>query len=562
MRVLLGVGKCASVALLVWLAGCSQTLDFNECAVDSDCRQFGVGLVCNEDAFCVVPDEEAPNNDTEGCQVDADCADQAPRTSCQAGQCVEPVDPPNNQPNNTPNNANNEPPECTTTRCVDAFGPNHICDRNGECVNALTPECNKVVGPLERDDALIIGSILPTQEFADIGLPIQQAAELAVEEINTVGGLPGGRRLVLIGCDSSGDSDKGRTSAEHLTDVLGVPALIGPAFSTVYIDVATDVTIPGGVMSISPSATTPLITGLADEGLAWRTVASDLFQGIAISDLVRDTNYERVVAFNKGEAYGRGLSDKVNTELVALGEEGLFVREYANPAEQAPDFGAIVNEALDAMPDAQVVLLLGTSEVIELIELYEIAVSERGLIPPRYILTDGGKSPEKWVEMLGRGQVPEDLLTRIEGTEPDHQFQPHYDNFDLRYRRRFGAPAQVFSANAYDATYILAYAIATLPTTQEPTGQTVAKAVDKLIDGQRIEVGPNDISDALNALQAGGSINFEGASGPLDFDTSLGEAPANVARWNIQERDNGQIRFFVTGSYVIADDGTGTWTLD
>lgn len=540
------------VVAALWLSatasGCSLTLDFDECNTNADCENALTGLVCTDQGFCVEP----ASSENNACVSDADCADLGARTQCVDERCVEPVI------DDLPNNAG----ACTAEACIALSGENHVCNQRGECVSALTPRCTKLVGPIDRDNVVLIGSILPTVEFGDIGLPIQQAAELAVEEINDAGGLPGGRRLVMVGCDSSGDSALGQEAAEHLVDTLGVPVIIGPAFSSVFIDIVTDTTVPGGVMTISPSATSPTITGLPDQGLAWRTVASDVFQGVAIADRVRDLGLTKIVAFNKGDAYGRGLSDKVNEELANLGEDGFFTREYSDPAQQAPDFGGIINGALDDMPDAQVVLLLGTSEVIDIVELYEIAVAERGLTPPIYILTDGGKSADKLQTLMAADDTDPALLDRIEGTEPDHQNGDVFDSFDLRFRRRHGNPAAVFGANAYDAVYLAAYAMSALPTNEPPTGALMASTMPRLGEGSELLVGPVGINDGRNTMAAGGSVDFVGASGPLDFDDDLGEAPANVALWQARLREDGEIRFDIAGRYTIGDSGRGTWSVE
>jgi branched-chain amino acid transport system substrate-binding protein len=62
--------------------------------------------------------------------------------------------------------------------------------------------------------------------------------------------------------------------------------------------------------------------------------------------------------------------------------------------------------------------------------------------------------------------------------------------------------------------------------------------------GTTIVVGPNTINQAISALQGGGSINFDGASGPLDFDPATGEAPSDIDIWCVDiDSGTGQTLF-------------------
>lgn len=451
---------------------------------------------------------------------------------------------------------------CTTSADCTGDGEGFVCGAEGVCVNALTADCASFTGPLQENDAVVFGSILPIVENGSIGIPMEQAQTLAVQEINEAGGLPGARRIAVVNCDSSGNSEKGQLAAEHLVNVVGVPVIFGPAFSGVFIDVSTQVTAPADVLTISPSATSALITDIEDRGLAWRTVASDQFQGVAIADLVLIQGFTKVVALGKDDPYGRGLLNRVSEELIGeLGEDNFYGRTFPDPAETAiPDYPSIVADVLTTLPDAEVAVLLGTNEVAEILDLIEdalIETSTTGQINLRYILADGGKIDEV------RDLVTADssLQGRIEGTEPDHQNGALYSAFRLRFQQRFGAPASIFTANAYDSVYLVAYAASSLSSGPEITGPAIATGMGRLISGRTINAGPSDFGDARTTLAAGSTINYDGASGPLDFQIDTGEAGTNVARWAFQQRPDGSFRAERAGSYTIDGTGRGVWDL-
>src|SRR5690606_27407083 len=135
-----------------------------------------------------------------------------------------------------------------------------------------------------------LGALGPTEgASAATGQAEQTGIKLAISDFeqasnglppNQVGGAP--RPIVLVGCNDGSDGDAAVAAAQHLVDV-GVPAIIGAAYSGITIKVATEVTIPGQVLLISPSATSVAITDLADNGLVWRTAPSDVFQALAMT---------------------------------------------------------------------------------------------------------------------------------------------------------------------------------------------------------------------------------------------------------------------------------------
>jgi ABC-type branched-subunit amino acid transport system substrate-binding protein len=505
--------QAAPLALAVVVAlhaACGALLSFEECAVDGDCAARGDGLLCSEEGYCVLPE------------------------SAGLGE------------------------SCTTSACVAQEGENYVCGRGGRCVQATTPQCTQVFGPIDRDNTLILGSILPTVgDFAGIGAPIERAVQLAVEEINDAGGLPGGRRLVVIGCDSSGNRDQGLEVARHLVEVVGVPAIIGPAFSGIFIDVVTEVSAPGGAMTVSPAATSYLITELDDQDLAWRTVASDVFQGAAIADLVREQRWQRLIVLGKGDAYGKGLLLSVTNELaVDLGEDGFVGFEYADPGgDTPPDLGGLVTDALAQQPAPDVILLLGTSEIAEILNLFELAL-EDSPNKPLYVLADGGRDADALFPIL---EARPELLARVSGTAPDHENGQIFESFSLRYRQKFRELPGIYAANAYDGVYLLTYGFMAQPAAAPTTGAGLVQSMGRMIKGREVEAGPEQIAEARNTLTGGGTIDFQGASGALNFIIEDGEAPADVSQWDVERRENGELRFRTVRNYTLNADGQGAW---
>lgn len=512
---MLGTRKLQVLATVAGLCGgCSAILPFEQCASNEDCTRFGEGLVCGDDNVCL----------TEEQAVD----------------------------------------ECSNTRCAET-DPNSICGASGQCVSVLSPECTAIHLPSNRENMIVIGSIQPTSgDASSAGIPQEEAVVLALGDFND-SGLLGETRFGLIGCDSAGDLERGVAAATHLSEVVGVPAIVGPAFSGIFIEAATTVTIPAGVMTISGSATSETISSIPDEGLAWRTISSDSFQSVAIADRVRDLRAElggdiKIAAFGKDDAYGKGLLFAVGAALESdLGEDNYFGLVHPDPSNDAnADIPTTVASALASnFYDADVVLLLGTAEIVDVLASYETILDDEGTgATPRYILSDGGKIDET-LELVAADNT---LATRVEGTIPSLENGAIYTGFKQRYAAEFGGDPGSFASNAYDAAYLLGYAGFTLQAAQTPlTGANFAAFMGRFVSGQTVTAGPADIGGALTALQAGADIDFEGASGLLAFDLATGEAPSNVDRYVIEIRAADDLRFDDNGRYEVDASGAGEW---
>jgi branched-chain amino acid transport system substrate-binding protein len=111
--------------------------------------------------------------------------------------------------------------------------------------------------------------------------------------------------------------------ARHLAKDVGVPAILGPAFSGDTLKVATEVTVPAGTLLFPSSATAAAITNLNDKGLVWRTCPSDAIQAVPLAGLVSDMEAKiridqtlpastqiKVAITVKGDAYGSGLATR------------------------------------------------------------------------------------------------------------------------------------------------------------------------------------------------------------------------------------------------------------
>ena len=110
---------------------------------------------------------------------------------------------------------------------------------------------------VQQADKLIIGVVIPsTGAQSAVGSDYLNAANLAAKCLNNAGGVNGGP-VVILTVDTAASSDHGIEEAGRLVDVEGVVAFMGAASPSVTVALAEAVSIPQGVLQISPAPIEP-----------------------------------------------------------------------------------------------------------------------------------------------------------------------------------------------------------------------------------------------------------------------------------------------------------------
>jgi branched-chain amino acid transport system substrate-binding protein len=410
-----------------------------------------------------------------------------------------------------------------------------ICLRaEGRCVELLSEDCNHITGDYRDDDAVLIGTLLSTVGVQSAtNLQRQQAAALAVEQINAVGGIPpvaaGGmsRPLVSVSCDEVKNLMR---AARHLVEDLHVPAIVGPNTSQDTLDLSEGLTVQSGTVLLTPTAVASSITDLADNDLTWLMVPSDRQRGKLMINQVNQLETElktggkttvRLAIGYRNDALGLGtvrslddlvingkpLGDPINT-----GPMGNVIRDGYDAA--ATDQSALVTRYVEFLPD--IVVLAGTAEAITQIMVPLEQRWPAGTARPSYLLIDSAKVPD-----LITAASNADLRRRVRGTgiRPGPESEAVARAFELDFRAKYGMLATASGVGpTYDATYAIAYALAAsrhLPV----KGDSVAKGLRKLTGGSTmVTVGSSTLAGAFSRLGAGENINAIGTFVPFAWD--------------------------------------------
>jgi len=361
------------------------------------------------------------------------------------------------------------------------------------------------------------GTLLPqTGSLAFLGPPEFAGVKMAVDEINAAGGVLGQPMNNIDG--DSGDTSTdiaSQTVDSHLSQ--GAQVIIGAASSGVSLTVIDKIT-SNGVLMISPANTSPALTTYADNGLYWRVAPSDALQGAIIASTAIDSGLTKVAVIARQDAYGEGLEKAFSKNFTEAG--GTVTSELLYDPEAAT-FDAEVAEIKTGAPDA--VVVIGFEESVKLLQ--EMIKQGVGPGDQQVFLVDGNISTEAYKDF------PKNTMKGVIATVPSGEADLTKFNESL-LKTDPALTDYTYGAQAYDATILVALA-----------AQAAGCADGTAIAGALADVAGNGgekcttYADCLALLNAGTEIDFEGVTGPLDFN-QYGD-PANATIQINQYTSNG-----------------------
>ena len=180
--------------------------------------------------------------------------------------------------------------------------------------------------------------------------PMAQGAELAMQEATDSGKLLDAAKVTPIRADS-GCIDNGLavSNAERLI-ADGIHGLIGADCSGVTGAVLQNVAIPNGMVMISPSATSPGLTTMDDNGLFFRTSPSDAREGQVMAEILQERGVKSIALTYTNNDYGKGLADAIETSFKAIGGEVTIVAAHEDgKADYSAEVGALASAGGDLL---------------------------------------------------------------------------------------------------------------------------------------------------------------------------------------------------------------------
>jgi len=369
-----------------------------------------------------------------------------------------------------------------------------------------------------------VGAVMSlTGSLGVLGQKIAQGSQLAVADLNAAGGA-NGCELKLALLDDQTSPTVGVDAAKKLVDIQHVPAIVGALSSGVSAAILTAVTAPGHVVQISPASTSPTFTQLAIDGKTggywFRTTPSDALQGVAMAKVARDAGYKKVAVLYLNNAYGQGLNKEFSDAFT--GQGGAITQSVVyNPSQ--PSYRSEVGKALTPTPDA--LFLIGYPGDGTTIAREWIAAGG----PQKFLLPDGLQSQD-FVNDVGAQYMKD-----VHGTAPGSQTTPSLATFQQEYQAKFGAlPTQAYIPNAYDATVLIGLA---MEQSKSNKADAIRDSIRKVTDpsGEKVYAGAAELKKAAKLLAAGKTIQYVGATGPLQFDKN-GDIFAPMVVWGVNDQ--------------------------
>ena len=344
---------------------------------------------------------------------------------------------------------------------------------------------------------ILLGFSGPLEALAP---PIAAGAELAVKQINDQGGVQGGKLVAIRDDGTCADATAAANAADRLINTKKVLAIVGGMCSGETISAANTAGIPTNTVMISPSSTAPSLTTMDDKDLVFRTAPSDAYQGDVLARLLMSKGLKNVAVAYVNNDYGKGLAD---TFTAAFKADGGTVAAVAAHEEGKADYRAELG-TLAASGSQTLVLLAyaqgsGQTMLRQAIESGDFT---------HFVGADGMISDD-----LFKGMDTKALEGMI-GTKPGTPDVPGAKLFQDAEKAAGLDPSKIYGPEAYDAAFLLALAI-------EKNGakrEGLSAAVRAVATAPGEVILPGEWKKAKAIIDAGGDVNYEGATGPVEFD--------------------------------------------
>ena len=318
-------------------------------------------------------------------------------------------------------------------------------------------------------------------------------AELAMAEITASKALLDGKALVPVRADSTCiDAAAATAAAERLITSEGVAGIVGADCSGVTTAVLQNVAVANGTVMISPSATSPALSTIEDNGLFFRTAPSDARQGVIVTKILQSRGFNEIAISYTNNDYGKGLADSIETNFKAAGGT---VTINAPHEDGKADYSAEVGALASAGGDILVVagyLDQGGQGIIR-------GSLDSGAFDTFY-LPDGMTG-----DPLGEAIGPDldGSFGALPGTD-----SPGAATFgDMAAKAGFEASA--FTGESYDAAALMALAMQASGSTKSTD---FAPYIMDLANAPGEKIYPGELAKALKLVGEGVDIDYVGAT--------------------------------------------------
>ena len=373
--------------------------------------------------------------------------------------------------------------------------------------------------------------LLNTASFSDVKLgiilgftgPIESltpdmaaGAELAIDEINKSKHFSMGKVSGVRADSTCVDSAAATTAAERLITSDKVNGIMGADCSGVTTAILQQVAMANGMVMVSPSATSPALSTVEDNGLFFRTAPSDARQGQVVADILKEKGLTNIAISYVNNDYGKGLAASIEENHKAAG--GTVTISAPHETDKG-DYSAEVGALAQAGGDILVVagyLDQGGNGIIQ-------ASLDTGAFDI-FFLPDG---------MIGEG-LPKEIGSGLDGsigTVPGTDSPGAAKFSDMATAAGFKSGP--FAMESYDAAALMLLA---MEAAKSSDSQVYKSKIMDIANAPGEKIYPGELDKALHLIEDGKDIDYVGASA-VEL-VGGGESAGNYAQIEVQNQKN------------------------
>ena len=322
---------------------------------------------------------------------------------------------------------------------------------------------------------------------------MQKGAELAMKEVTDSKLLLDGSTVTSVTADSTCVDAAAATAAVERIVSEGIKGIVGGMCSGETIATLEKVALPNGIVMVSPSATSPALSTIEDQGLFFRTSPSDARQGEVMAEILTERGIKSVAVTFTNNDYGKGLADSFQAAYEAKG--GKVTVSSAHDDGKA-DYSAEVAALAAAGGDALVIAGY---------------VDQGGAGILRGSLDTGAFKTFVFPDGMVSNTLEEKFASEIEGSfgqNPSSEGEGREKYLEMAKAAGFDG-SEAFSAESYDAAALIMLAMAAAKSSDPKVYK------DKILDvanapGEKIM--PGELAKALEIINGGGDVDYVGAT--------------------------------------------------
>ena len=298
--------------------------------------------------------------------------------------------------------------------------------------------------PQAPGDTIKLGAIMPnTGSFATFGQSSTKAMRLAVEELNSAGGVLG-RQIELIVEDDQCRPEEAANAAQKLVHQDRVLCVIGEVASSNTL-AAAPISQDARTPQVTPASTNPAVTEVGDH--IFRVCFTDDFQGLVMARFAREELDARtaVIFSDVSSDYSRGLAEVSRETFTAAGGQVLAEESFTQGDR---DFRAQLTKLRGLNPDVIYIPAYYSEVALILSQARQLGITAVG------IGADGWDSP-KLVEIAGEAAEGGFFSNHYSKDDP----RPAVQDFVAAFEARYNEVPDALAALAFDAIRIVAQGI-------------------------------------------------------------------------------------------------------